>query len=1459
VTEPLSDSDMQTRRIHALDRLQAVRKWIDGGRLRDAENLLNELIATIADDPELEDLLSSAQSERPRIDARRSELGTVYKTQLDEWLNSPLALTERPFAEPLQIREYLDEARSLIDEAVDQRDQEMRALLAQWQQIIPEGRTDDAYQRRQNRVVYAISREKQRLYVGLARELCERIWAYADEQKAQRAAPITIVDIYKAAEDAANLALGRYPDDAQLKSLDTEARNRREREAVANQIKTSAVQEGEYDRALEDLSQFADDALIPDYNYLNVGGGVVSEQFTRRITAHEMRDQLERQALEWARAKRNEYIADAELALADHNPLAAENALSAERVTRLLRFLRQSTDRGDLQALQARIRDARRALDEAEKRAKEAQSRAASDPHDAWRVYGEARAEYEWAEALRETRSMIVAEFRQRAAARLETAQRLFEARRFTALNDEVAAINRQFRDLRPPLDDLLIQQQIDAANDLLRRAEEVERQKRALRGRLEQLERDLPNSDPDDLQAELDRLKNQYAEVLREDPRFDDIAQRVSLRQSVERQTEQFKQMLGEGDYARVEREVQKARAALGDYPDDAALRDAVRNLEVHLDYLSGKRELEGGQYARALEIFGRVQRMIGHPDRTDAAALYEEADQLIQEQQHAGDRLKRAEEQLTRAPVAVYEDLVQLGALSDRVLDKKRSNLLDRAKAEGKAVLLSQLREGKKPGAVPNADQIRAALDGLNTLGFTDEREEFARYYEPVLLGQQAGLLAALAARDNSASRWREVIALYEEAVSRARELNTESRLLREFEQNLQQARRASVQLQLESLRTRVASLSADAPELLDHFSQLETDLRAIFDANSGSGEVALWMAQLSELRARYSYNPEARLKWFRQAEAEGKRALGLLPPGAPTDTAQRLIRSAEQGAGLARVMLEIDADFAANTPERLRQAQTRWQQGLQPAALNADDDYFRPLRTWWNDRIKLHLGAANNRNDFIRPDGTLIVSRVVNRLLLDNDDATALSLVADLDTFVGQLMSKVESLVENHAAAQTVMGSDGMAKLAAQLSQFKETAADIEALANLVKYFGEAYDYSESIKNAYAHIGYENRALGETSEKLLLLQQQLSAARQQLSADQVTGTFTDSERLLSVVGPGLNTHPAAQQVRGEITAAQAERMRLLTEIDGIQAQINRGDYGSARRRMKAIGMKKAAEYGLATRLRIVHPKTGEVTNVWTEVENKLNELGGVLEAIIDFAAPFDEYQRIDGRIIGRLTGAAQPARVVLNWDAHAEKIKAALDVGSFADARQLVDEALNGSERLGIGLHAAVERLMRPPNGSGASVDARYSAAEAAASSSERARDLLRALQTERLTQFETQRAAAEEFRQRIDHCERQWSDGLESWASAIHAIAEQFQRAGGVNKRPRGQAMRTAIQSAWAAFDHCRQACPRHAYLPAMIDVAGWNGDNYQGLWLFRQAVKRARFAPLELSKREKAGA
>jgi len=1447
VENEASSDEQDSRRAWVLDQLKAIRVLREATQLRDAEVALGELIHELQRAPDLEELLAVAQAEKPKIEVLRAEIVRHLQTQIDEELEAPLILVDTPYGEVLRFRDYLDEARQLIDESAEQREVDIRDWLAQWERVIVEGATDPQYNRRVHRVSERIAREKQRLYVGQVRELCERIWAYAEEQKAQRIAPTTIVEIYKAAEDAANLALGRYPEDSILKTLDIDAKNKRVREAVANQIKTSAVQEGEYERALADLNGLADDYEIPDYNFLNVGGQL-TEQFTGRITVKRMREQLEKQAKDWALAKKDEYIADAELALADHNPLAAEKALDQNKVDRLFKFLTQSAERGDVQRVQQRIRDEKRNLEAAEKLARDAQSKATIDPFEAWRLYEQAYAEYQWAEILRETRTTIVDEFRRRLHPLMNSAQKAFDERRINDLTAQVDAIVRQFRQL----DDPILEQQVERAQKWVLDAEEIERQKQNLGTQLDRLERQLVNSDPEDLQIELDQLKLTFARVIGETPKFDNIAEKISLRQSAERQTEQIKKMLDEKDYARVEREVQKARTVRAEHPEDDVLRAAVDDLEVHYEFLKGQREMEAGQLDRAVEIFQRVQRMTGHRDRARAEELYDEADLRRKEQARAGDRLNSVEARLATDAVAVYEELAALGVLADRALDKRRENLLERAKSEAQATLLGQLRDWKKPNVAPDPAKVRSALEGLQILGANEEHTTYSSYFEPVLLAQEASALAKSAAQTNNAIDWRESIGLYETAVERARELRTEKKLLSNFERDLQIARRAYIRLHLASTQIKAESLSSDEATVSAVFSEIETMLKIVSEANRTDGEVALWSAQLSEMRAKYSAYPEQRQKWFKQAEAEGKNALGLLQQKAGNETARTLIAKSAKGLALARVMLEIDADFAAQTPERLRGAQNKWKENLEPVANDAHDDYFHPLKTWWQDRLKVQMGGSGTSDDFVRADNTLILSLVLNRLLFDVADPTAIKLINNLDISVSRLLDKIDKSIQGATTAKGVVGNNGMAQLATQLSQIKESKDDINGMANLIQYFEVDYPFSQTIKSAYSQFGYQIESLGQVEQALNDLSHKLQTALQQLNTDRVTGAFGETEKLMQSVSPSYGSHPSTIQVSGEIKAAQTERASLVKKLDELQSHIQSGNYGVARRGMREIGLRLAATYGLATRLKITQAKTGEVTSLWTEVENKLLELGGALDTIVEFAAPFDSYETVDGMQVGRITGEAKPARVVLDWEAQSAKALVAVELGEFEQARRLFRETLTGSDRLGIGLQIAVDRLERPPNGTGDSVEARYLAAERSAAASERALMMLRTLQSEYLALFSRQRNEANSALDEIDTREQQWHAGLDSWEKAIHDIATQFQKAGGVTKRPRGRAIKDAIESAVAAFKSAHAACSTHPYLVQMIDLQNWESEAYRGLWLFRQAAVRTGLKRPKLS-------
>jgi len=122
----------------------------------------------------------------------------------------------------------------------------------------------------------------------------------------------------------------------------------------------------------------------------------------------------------------------------------------------------------------------------------------------------------------------------------------------------------------------------------------------------------------------------------------------------------------------------------------------------------------------------------------------------------------------------------------------------------------------------------------------------------------------------------------------------------------------------------------------------------------------------------------------------------------------------------------------------------------------------------------------------------------------------------------------------------------------------------------------------------------------------------------------------------------------------------------------------------------------------------------------------------------------------------------------------------------------------------------------------------------------------------LQSEYLALFSRQRNEANSALDEIDTREQQWHAGLDSWEKAIHDIATQFQKAGGVTKRPRGRAIKDAIESAVAAFKSAHAACSTHPYLVQMIDLQNWESEAYRGLWLFRQAAVRTGLKRPKLS-------
>src|SRR5690606_29615272 len=263
---------------------------------------------------------------------------------------------------------------------------------------------------------------------------------------------------------------------------------------------------------------------------------------------------------------------------------------------------------------------------------------------------------------------------RQLVSEAVSKAEKAYTDRRFDDLNVIVRQVEEQFA----RFDDLVITHAVERTRTLGENGETFKKQQSALREELNRLERQLNTGEPAELEERLDQLKKTYTLVVRETEQFDQISREVARRQSVEVQINGFNDMLHNDDYAVVEREIRKARAALLDYPDDGTLRHAVGNLEVHAQFLKAQREAEVGQFENALKMLEEVRQVPGHPDRTRAESEIGQIERLQREHERANTRVEAAKSMMQTDPVAAYEELVSLGVISSVKLERKRQDLI-------------------------------------------------------------------------------------------------------------------------------------------------------------------------------------------------------------------------------------------------------------------------------------------------------------------------------------------------------------------------------------------------------------------------------------------------------------------------------------------------------------------------------------------------------------------------------------------------------------------------------------------------------------------------------------------------------------------------------------------------------------------------------------------------------------
>jgi hypothetical protein len=1461
ITDPIFTPD-ENRRDSALALLEQAKQFQQRQQFGDANRTLVQLIAFCDDDAALEDIAASAGDLLNHISIEAPRIAEGIRSQLDIVLNQDVELNETLVADVTDTDAYLEELNDAIDARMEHWHQALSDQMDAWENALLEA-DDRTYRNYQNKVNRSLSKTRQDLFVNGVIELCDRLWQRADESiqsDDKLASPAEVLTLFlDKALNVANHSLNEYRDDTKLITLVRRAKERRESFATAAQVKTSAVEGETYVTSLQQLDGLPPDARVADYNFSPNQKGQLMAGFSGYVSVSESRQLLQELAEQWASSKAKEYLARAEAALREHNPvLALEELANRSKIDQFL----QSVERGDFEKVEVQARDELARLEQADQQADLALEILPDSALRAWALYEEAQATYEWSPKVREVRGPIIAQLQADLERQLQAAQHAYEQRDF----DTARQINQTARNEYGNLPAL--SPQLGQVEGIVQQADDYVSRKRQAREELARINQ-LATDRPAEAVQSLDEFETDYQDVL---PDLDNLAviqSNVRLRSNADVEYLRLKTFLRNDDLTRVGQAVKETRQANQQYSEKGEFARLLEDLELHHLFLSSQREANAGQFEKALAGFEKVARVSDHLDAASADTRAADIAEKLRDSQAVENKLQNAEAMLKTDPVEAYHQLQGISDNYNREQREQRDRLTNEARNRAQREIETRMAQWRTANSIP-LEACERDLEALKQLRLTDAYNRWNKELGSLMAAQAATDLGQQAIEENSPTIMEAALAEWTEAIKRADEAGQRNRS-GDYQKQQNQAQRDYAELLLETARASLEQFGSNArvaQETVENAKQVIEELREHYAADA---QIMLWQAQLSAAIARNSLDTKERKTQF-QAAADGARSVQNLPKKRGANAqfaaeARNLAEVAQRGSTLAEHMQTLQQLFGdRRSVGALRRALALWEDEIEP---HTHDETFHRLGQWWSDlktqtvqTLQTEIGTAEQiSTDQFRAFALL--------LMLDEKNTPAHEGLSKLPEVLRQVQADSNGLIDGSATANGIPGQDGYETLKNQLTLFHERLADLESIDELVEFFIKDVTLTRrDTFNVMKQINDEVKPLKERLKNRLTdlqgLDRSVSQALDQLRSHQQSGDFTTDDYKVRELLSEWRDHPATRYVAAELARRKEQRSELETQLGELQHLIDSANYVAAVRQMSQLNENTLAEYGLISTLNIVDPDTHMPALLWADQTELINRLSGGLGTIMAFVEQFDDYSSGQGRMTGTPQETTQ--RRMIDWAEWKDGIDSWVAIGEFGKAREYLYQAINGVDEPGwLALKPGLGLLNQPPFNKQLtedeqesiqdSVERRYQLAIVKAGS-ERGQELLNYVR-ERRSFYQRNLADAETMAENIDAREQAWASGWREWEAAIQSIAVQFDRAGGVDKAVRGgarQQMKNALQQGYAAFQKCQQACSeRTTELCEMIDEEHFfpftNANPYQGLWLYRRAAEKTAFNPL----------
>jgi hypothetical protein len=557
-------------------------------------------------------LSSSEQSQRERalltLDHIREALNDddlqkaieqidVLQTQLGDWKRR-------------DARQWLDDA--LHGDLLLFNMDEANKRLEQWQTSLNGGDDRDLTLYRE-RVEERTKAKHADLQIRGVKAHCQELWQQAAqlEHGDLPPKPETVLNTcYLKARDVVRAAASENPNNVNLDVLLQQAERILRDKRKADTLYRSAIEDDRYADVLDALTELEAVALIPRYRVVTEEASDELTTFDRMLPYEEARSEIERMGRVWAGDRVQEMQQYADQQLQNYQPQAALDALQDRKLAE--RFVPDEVNQ-NLRNLERRANEDLRRLEQAERRARQAQRLAPENPLGAWDVYSEAYRTYAGAPTLTEVRKSIVEQMATQLRELIEECERAFTEKRMDRIRQIYQGARLDYSEKDETLDELLdhlaeFDRQASAYDDYLRKA----------RGILDRL-RDLAWENVGAAGELLNELEEYPPIVLEDLPDLHEVRALVRLRLNVEVIYNQTRQLLISNNVEEIEVGIQSAV----EYEDEQRFTRLIDWLEIHKAYVEARKAYAIGDKTRALVLLDEVARFDGHPDQSNAQEL--------------------------------------------------------------------------------------------------------------------------------------------------------------------------------------------------------------------------------------------------------------------------------------------------------------------------------------------------------------------------------------------------------------------------------------------------------------------------------------------------------------------------------------------------------------------------------------------------------------------------------------------------------------------------------------------------------------------------------------------------------------------------------------------------------------------------------------------------------------------